>query len=120
MVVCPQEAGVRSLTCCGTWMLVSCSGDTWPGLACTLAWTNSRCGGKKGAELELLTRMGGWRWLLPYLDRTGKQMFMARRWGEPPPPLPVKVTSYLLGALHLLYNLGGDTGLACRGAGAGL
>lgn len=43
----PQEAAARSLTCCGTWMLVSCRGDTWPGLACTLAWTSSRCGGRR-------------------------------------------------------------------------
>lgn len=27
-------------------------------------------------EERLLTRMGGWRRLLPYLDKTGKQMFL--------------------------------------------
>lgn len=40
------------------------------------------------------------------------------RVGESLFPL-VKAMSYLLGALHLLYHLGGDTGLACRGTGAG-
>lgn len=35
------------LTCWGTGMLVSWRGDTWPGLACTLVWTSSRCGERR-------------------------------------------------------------------------
>ena len=40
-------AGCGALTCWGTGMLVSWRGDTWPGLACTLVWTSSRCEGRR-------------------------------------------------------------------------